>query len=83
MENILKMSYMYYSVVGSIITIFVGCVVSSCFNNDSNTQVVHPIFMRSQVRKGHLDYLNGAQKTEPTSSNPGKIDETNVCSFVQ
>lgn len=48
------MSYMYYSVVGSLITVLVGCIVSLCTsdgNDKSNRQLVHPILLRWTASK--------------------------------
>lgn len=54
LDNILNMSYMYYSVVGSLITVLVGCIVSLCTsdgNDKSNRQLVHPILLRWTASK--------------------------------
>lgn len=43
----MNMSYMYYSVFGSIVTVFVGCIVSLLTRtSDYDSKLVHPILSR-------------------------------------
>lgn len=41
------MSYMYYSVFGSIVTVVVGCVVSLLTNTkEFDSKLIHPVLSR-------------------------------------
>lgn len=47
LESFVNMSYMYYSVFGSIVCITVGCIVSLFTYTESyDSKLIHPIFSR-------------------------------------
>lgn len=47
LESFVNMSYMYYSVFGSIVTVGVGIIVSLCTTGDDyDPKLIHPMISR-------------------------------------
>ncbi|XP_031635976.1 sodium-coupled monocarboxylate transporter 1 [Contarinia nasturtii] len=61
-ESFLKMSYMYYSVFGSIVTVVVGCIVSLFTTSHLyDSTLVHPVVSRFVKPKTELPVINEKQ----------------------
>lgn len=55
----MNMSYMYYSVFGSIVTVVVGCIVSLLTNTKTyDSTLVHPTVSRFVRSKSELPMTN-------------------------
>lgn len=53
------MSYMYYSVFGSIVTVLVGCIVSLLTNTEGyDSALVHPSVSRFVKSKSELPVID-------------------------
>lgn len=61
LEAFVNMSYMYYSVLGAIVTVLVGSIVSLCTRDESDAydkKLVHPMVLRSSSSKtGKVDLI--------------------------
>lgn len=59
LESFLNMSYMYYSVFGSFVTVIVGCIVSLLTNSHTyDSTLVHPTVSRFVRSKSELPITN-------------------------
>ena len=59
LHSFLNMSYMYYSVFGSIVTVLVGCIVSLFTNTEGyDSTLVHPTVSRFVKSKSELPTVN-------------------------
>lgn len=53
------MSYMYYSVFGSVVTVVVGCIVSLATNTKAyDSTLVHPLVSRFVKSKSELPVVD-------------------------
>lgn len=71
------MSYMYYSVVGALVTVSVGCIVSLCTASDSDKydrKLVHPMILRTtrEPKEGKVN-LCSADICTPKSSKSSNL----------
>lgn len=58
-----NMSYMYYSVFGSFVTVFVGCIVSLMTSSESyDSSLVHPMMSKFVKSKAELPVVNEKPK---------------------
>lgn len=59
LESFLSMSYMYYSVFGSIVTVLVGCIVSLFTHTEGyDATLVHPMVSRFVKSKSELPVID-------------------------
>lgn len=59
----MNMSYMYYSVFGSIVTVVVGCIVSLMTTSDAyDSTLVHPMMSKFVKSKAELPVVNEKPK---------------------
>lgn len=59
MNSFVNMSYMYYSVFGSFVTIVVGCIVSLLTNTNAyDSTLVHPLVSRFVKSKAELPVVD-------------------------
>lgn len=57
MEQFVNMSYMYYSVLGTVVTVSVGCIVSLCTETkEYDSKLIHPMLARRSdaINEKHL-----------------------------
>lgn len=58
MEQFVNMSYMYYSVLGTFVTVTVGCIISLCTESkEYDPKLIHPIISRrtNSINEIHLN----------------------------
>ena len=75
-ESFINMSYMYYSVLGSIITVLVGAIVSLCTQSPGDVydkKLIHPM-LSAESRRKHKEARNVTQlKNINATLTPDKV----------